>query len=166
MKLFAKVMLAVLVIAMLLPFTILKDDDGHTLMSLSDISLPDFSMPSLTNELPQVDAPGGSLLKGEDRVYQWYDGDGNIQFTTDPPPQGVDFEVRSFDPDANVIKSVELPRENQAVTGEGAETASADPSDIGNPYSGENLRKLFEDARNVEKLLERRFQNQESQLNQ
>ena len=166
MKLFAKVMLAVLVLAMLLPFTILKDDDGHTLMSLSDISLPDFSMSSLTNDLPKVDSPGGNLLKGEDKVYQWYDSDGNIHFTTEPPPQGVDYEVRSFNPDANVIQSVEMPRDDQAATDEAAETASADPSDIGNPYSGESLKKLFEDARNVEKLLEQRFQNQESQLNQ
>jgi hypothetical protein len=45
MKLFAKTMIAALFIAMLLPFTILKDDSGNTLMSFSEISLPDFSMP-------------------------------------------------------------------------------------------------------------------------
>ena len=50
MKLFVKLMLALLVLALLLPFTILKDDHGNTLMSfsdfsLSDVKMPDFSMP-------------------------------------------------------------------------------------------------------------------------
>ena len=42
MKLFVKLMLAGLVLAFLLPFTLLKDDQGKTLMSFSDFSLARF----------------------------------------------------------------------------------------------------------------------------
>jgi hypothetical protein len=40
-----------------------------------------------------------------------------------------------------------------------------DPDDGVNPYSGDSIKKLFEDTRNIEKLLKQRFQNQESALN-
>ena len=40
------------------------------------------------------------------------------------------------------------------------------PVDLENPYSTEAIEKLFEDAKNVEKLLQERFQQQESAFNQ
>ena len=170
MKLFAKVMLAVLVIAILLPFTILKDESGDTLMSLSDLSLPDFSLPSMSGKLPDADeiTPGGNLLQGEVEIYQWYDNDGNIQFSSEPPAQGIDYEVRHFDPDANVIQSVNSPPKGQAVDSEDqpAGAVSADPAEIGNPYSGESIKKLFEDAKNLEKVLGQRLKDQENAINQ
>ena len=165
MKLFAKLMLAALVIAMLLPFTILKDDSGNTLMSFSD-----FTLPSISDQLSGVKkiTPAGDLLQGEDRVYQWRDNDGNLHFSTEPPAQGIDYEVIHFDPAANVIQSVKLPSEEQAAESSENrdETASADPADIGNPYTGESIQKLFEDARNLEKLFGQRFKDQESAINQ
>ena len=48
MSLFVKLMLAAVVIALLLPFTLLKDDQGKTLMSFSDFSLQDISLPDIS----------------------------------------------------------------------------------------------------------------------
>lgn len=170
MKLFAKVMLAVLVIAILLPFTILKDESGDTLMSFSDLSLSDFSFSSMSGKMPDVPeiSPGSSLLQGEVAIYQWYDSEGNIQFSSEPPSQGIDYEVRRYDPNANVIQSVQLPTKEKAAdsTAPPPEAASADPGEIGNPYSEESIRKLFEDARNLKEVLGQRLQDQENTLNQ
>jgi len=168
MKLLAKIMIAVLFIAMLLPFTILKDDDGDTLLSFSDITLPDLSksdLPEFSVNTPQVGSDQD--LGGKDVFYKWYDADGNVQFATEPPPEGIEFTLLGFDPDANVIQAVKLP------TGE-SETDESDaggkkidnPEDIGNPYSQENVKKLFEDTRNIEKLLKQRLQDQNSMVNQ
>jgi hypothetical protein len=169
MKLFAKSLLAVLVIAMLLPFTILKDDSGKTLLSFSDFEWPDFSTPRLP-KVPMVDSIGDSADAGgsKNKVYRWFDGEGNIQFTTEPPPEGVDFEVRVFDPDVNVIEPVRLPSgEKPAARGETDSETSATPADADfNPYSADSLKKLFDKAKNVEKLLNERFQSQESAINQ
>jgi hypothetical protein len=169
MKLFGKLMIAVLVIAMLLPFTILKDESGDTLMSFSDIELPDFSAPSLPKG-PEVDSITDSkrFTGGQDTIYQWHDSEGNIQFTTEPPPEGAEYQVRHFDPDTNVIQSVEVPSREVPVgeVGVDAEKTVESVAEDKNPYSPENLKKIFEDARNVEKLLDQRFQNQESAINQ
>ncbi len=165
MKLFVKLMIAVLVLALLLPFTILKGRDGNTLMSLSDFSLPDFSMPDLP-KAPRIDMPGASeeSLVGKDLFYKWYDAEGNVQFTTEPPADGIDYTVKGFDPDANVIQAVELPV-GEPEADQAADGGSAQSDDIGNPYSQENIEKLFKDAKNVEKLLNQRLKDQESALN-
>lgn len=169
MKLFAKLAIAVLVLAMLLPFTILKDENGNTLMSFSDLELPDFSLPSLP-KAPKVDSITDStgLIDGQDTIYQWRDSEGYIQFTSELPPPGIEYQVRHFDPDANVIKSVKMPsRDAPALNtgGDSEKTAEADEQDV-NPYSEDGIKKLIEDARNVEKLLNQRFQSQESAINQ
>jgi hypothetical protein len=168
MKLFAKTMIAALFIAMLLPFTILKDDSGNTLMSFSEISLPDFSMP----DLPKISdakttAPLDEDLSGKDIFYKWYDSDGNIQFTSEPPPDGIQYTLKGFDPDTNVIQAVNVPPKESA-TDESTPTQekSGDPEEIGNPYSQDSIKKLFEDTKNIEKLLKQRLQDQTSQINQ
>ena len=173
MKLFTKVMIAVLFIALLLPFTILKDDDGDTLVSFSDFSFPDLSMPNFSMpDLPKlsgnrIQAGSDEDLDGKDVFYKWYDADGNVQFTTEPPPEGVEYTLKGFDPDTNVIQSVKLPSE-ETKTEETNPTAkkSDNPGDIGNPYSADTIEKLFEDTKNIEKLLQQRLQDQQSMVNQ
>ena len=173
MKLFAKLMIAVLFIAMLLPFTILKDEGGDTLMSFSDLSLPDISMPTLSMpDLPDFSSNNEIVpandddMSGKDIFYKWYDNEGNIQFTTEPPPHGIEYTLKGFDPNANVIQSVKLPSsKSKADDSTPDQVKAADPGDGVNPYSGDSIKKLFEDTRNIEKLLNQRFQNQEAKLN-
>ena len=166
MKLFAKTMIALLVIAMLLPFTILKGRDGSPLMSFSDLSFPSFSLPDMP-KMPRAGdlAPSAGDLSGKDIFYQWYDAKGNVQFTSEPPPDGVEYTVKGFDPNANVIQAVEpLPAEGD----EPAAISEVRPSDddIGNPYSQEAIEKLFKDAQNIEKMLNERLKQQEAFANQ
>lgn len=169
MKLFVKLMLALLVIGLLLPFTLLKDDSGKPLASFSDFGLPDFSLPSL----PRFSSGGSSTpvpdsddnLDGKVLFYKWYDADGDVQFTSEPPAEGVEYTVKGFDPDANVIQAVKLPAGDSA-DGESSSAAGKSATDIGNPYSKETIEKLFEDAKNVEKLLQERLQQQEATFNQ
>jgi len=162
MKLFAKLMLAVLVLALLLPFTILKDDQGKTLMSFSNFSLPD--MPSFGGGSKLI--PSSSSIGGKDIFYKWYDAEGNLQFTTEPPADGIEYTVKGYDPNTNVIQSVKIPE---------AETTQDEPVSTGgttnalpqmSPYDAESVKKLFEDTHNIEKLLNQRYQNQNSAINQ
>lgn len=166
MKLFAKLMIALLVIAMALPFTVLKDDSGKPLISFSDLKMPDFSLPDFS-EVEQL-APGiDSADSGKSLIYEWYDSAGNRNFSSEPPPEGVEYTVRGYDPDANVIQAVKLPEQAQPEEPAGGDTEPVtEPGEIGNPYSAEKIDKLFEDARNIEKLLNQRLQQQEQAFNQ
>ena len=171
-------MLAGLVLAFLLPFTLLKDDQGKTLMSFSDFSLGDFNLPdfSLADfNLPDIlgddrllSTDGGGSR--EDIFYRWNDAKGNVHFTTEPPPDGIEYRVKGYNPDANVIQAVKLPDEPVAeAPASAANPVSADNSsaqDIGNPYNKNNVQKLFDDTNNIEQLLNQRLSNQNSAINQ
>ena len=176
MKLFAKVMIALLFIALMLPFTILKGPDGRNLMSFSDIGLPDLSFD--VPDLPDLPSSGGGTatlqagdvvtetdtgLQGKDVFYQWHDSAGDVQFTTEPPAEGIPYTVKGYDPNTNVIQSVKLPEEKPKDVS--PKTVGNDGK-IGNPYEQENIKKLIEDAQNIEEMLGQRFKQQEELLNQ
>lgn len=169
MKMFYKLLFALLVLAALLPFAVLKDDAGKPLMSLSSFSLPDFSLPdaslpemrSLSSSSVPVEADD-SDLSGKDVFYKWRDADGNLHFTSEPPPEGVDYTLKGYDPDANVIQAVQpetVAIEAEAEATSPVSTQTREPGDIGNPYSQESIEKLFNDAKNIEKILNERLQH-------
>jgi hypothetical protein len=173
MKLFVKLMLALLVLAVLLPFTLLKNEQGNTLVSFSDFKLPDFNLP----ELPKLSS-GKNLIPakvgsgGVDTFYKWYDTKGNVQFTTEPPPDGVEYTVKQFDPNTNVIQAVELPADDADVATSAGANAVSEKSppekaeqDLPSPYSKESIEKLFEDARNIKDLMNQRTNSQNDTIN-
>jgi hypothetical protein len=163
MKLFGKLLIVALVIAVLLPFTILKGKDGRPLMSFSSLELPKIGLPDLPS-LPEstptglISAPGGD----ETVIYQWKDSSGSIQFTNIPPPEGVDYTVKGYNPNANVIQSVKLPEVDAEVEPEKKkeEKQPSMPEDLSSVYSPEKVNKLIDDAKNVENLLNNRLKQQ------
>jgi hypothetical protein len=110
---------------------------------------------------------GGSR---EDVFYRWNDAKGNVHFTTEPPPDGIEYTSKGYNPDTNLVQSVKLPEEPVAAPWASvAAPASEDKSsaqDIGNPYNKDNVQKLFDDTNNIEQLLNQRFNNQNSAINQ
>ncbi len=160
MKLFAKLLIATLVIGLLLPFTVLKGKDGRVLMSFSDLKMPDLGV-----EVPKI--PELSPLKTDDGnsiIYQWSDNDGNIQFSTSPPPAGVEFTAKGYDPDTNVIQSVKLPEVEPEPREVEKKDDIAAPDSITSVYSPEKINKLFDDAKNVENLLNNRLKQQQAAI--
>lgn len=182
MKLFTKTIFATIVVGALAPFTVLKGPDGDTLMKFSDFGLPDlpvdlpgFQLPSVTTMAPSGKASlqtadelraADENLQGKVIFYQWRDADGNIQFTSEPPPDGIDFTVKGYDPDANVIPSVKLPEAETESKDEPSAENKLQEGDSINPYDTDSIKKLFEDAKNIEKMLQQRYQEQSNALNQ
>ena len=97
MRLFVKIIVTTLVLAGLLSFTQFKGKDGRPLMSLDSLKIPKLELPGLP------DTPGRTE---QDRVYRWSDAEGVIHFTDTPRPSGVDYTVKAYDPNANLIQSV------------------------------------------------------------
>lgn len=170
MKLLVKLLFAILIIGFLLPFTLIKGKDGKPLLSFSDLKAPKVSMP----DWPKIPASNSSPIEasgavknggGKDIIYRWTDAEGNTQFSNQPPPQGVEYSVKGYDPDQNVIQAVKIePKEaeqgEELKSGEGIKKAS----DIGNPYSPEKVEKLFDDANNIENLLSDRLKKQQAAI--
>ena len=170
MKLFMKLMLALLVLAILLPFTLLKNDQGRPLMSFSEITVADFKFPDLGG------APSGkSLLPSDtgpgdlDRFYKWYDAEGELQFTTEPPPDGIKYTIKEVDPNANLIQSVTLTAEEVAPQYPGVTNPSAPgqpliPQNLGDIYDKDSIQNLIDNAKNLEQQLHLKINNQNSAI--
>ena len=166
MKLFGKLFIAVLIIGILLPFTILKGSDGKPLMSVSDLKLPKLSTPDLP-KLPDLGGKNDSASVNDNNViYKWTDAEGRVQFSSSPPPEGIEFTAKGYDPNTNLIQAVKIPTEEVELkseeTGSGKDVTSLD--DISDVYSPEKIEKLFNDAKNIEKLLNDRLKNQSAQI--
>jgi hypothetical protein len=162
MKLLVKLLISVLVLGILLPFTILKGTDGKPLLSLTDLQSPD--MP----KLPEVvDSLGAELEDGKEVIYKWTDGEGNLQFSNSPPPEGIEYTVKDYDPDLNVIQAVKVEPDIPAIILDSEPKKQVTSmEDVGNPYSPGKIDKLFEDTKNIEKLLNQRLNNQEAIIGQ
>lgn len=156
MKFFIKLLIALVVLAVLLPFTLLKGKDGRPLMSLDKLTKPDIALP----KLPDSDNKGG-----RDLIYRWTDAEGVVHFTNTPPPAGVNYTVKGYDPNTNLIQSVKPLNKEEPPASKPVQAARKTPEslkEIGNPYSVDKVDKLMDDARKVQQLLDDRLKKQEA----
>jgi hypothetical protein len=160
MKLFVKFIIAIVFLAIALPFTVLKGKDGRPLMSIGDLRLPDVSWPRVPDAIDLPEMPVGK--GGKETVYQWRGADGVMQFTSHPPPEGIEYAVKSYDTNANVIPSIDSsPEPPEQSTEKFKPETTNTPSDSESPYSVGKIKKLFDDTEDVQELLNERTKKQE-----
>ncbi|MFA9418733.1 MAG: DUF4124 domain-containing protein [Gammaproteobacteria bacterium] len=108
MKLILMLSGAALVIAAVLSFTILKGEDGKTLLSFSNFKIPEIDLAdfSLMNLPENWWTTSSELSRAEITIYQWTDIEGNLQFSNSPPPEGIEYTVKKYNPNENVIPAV------------------------------------------------------------
>ena len=105
----------------------------------------------------QVPANLGNAITDEKiQVYKWRDKNGVMQFSGAPPATVSNAEQVMLDPDSNLVQAVKMPEKAQAKT---AETESR------NPYSMKGMKKVMDDARGVEGLLQKRHEEQQKVYN-
>lgn len=115
----------------------------------NSLKMPKLGMP----EIPGLSKDDGKEKQsGSTTVYKWQDQNGEWQFSNQPPPEGVASKVITYRSDTNVIQSAKPPAKPASTAD--AETPSANPLlPITNP---EKVKKLMDDAKNIEKLLQDR----------
>lgn len=160
MKLFIKVIVLALMLALIGPFY-LRAPDGRPLLTFQDIK-PDF-MVSLSGWWRDISKEAGKTVGnehfGETRVYKWKDAEGVWQMSDSPPVDETEYETVWVDPDANLIKG--LSPEELELTLEGDPNSAPSPTpavDIPLPLtvSPEQLNKLLDDVKDVQSLMDQR----------
>jgi len=91
------------------------------------------------------------------QVYKWRDEHGVMQFSNTPPASGAAAELVEFNPNNNVVQAVRVPEHEAAVD----EVSTSAP----NPYSINGMKKVMDDAKGVEQLLQNRHEQQQKMLN-
>ena len=164
MKLILMLSGAAVVIAAVLSFTILKGEDGKTLLSLSDIKIPEIDLADFSLMILPENwwSPGSELPRAEITIYQWTDVEGNLQFSNSPPPKGIEYTVNKYNPNENVIPAVSTDSSDAGQL----LNKSSQEGDFGGIFSPGVIEKLFKDANNVDKPQTDRKNNLDAVLGQ
>ena len=91
------------------------------------------------------------------QVYKWRDKNGIMQFSNTPPPTGDAAEQIELNPNKNIVQAVKIPEKEEPK--EVAKTESP------NPYSVKGMKKVMNDAKGVEALLQQRHEEQQKMMN-
>ena len=92
------------------------------------------------------------------QVYKWRDKNGVMQFGNTPPPTVRNAERVELNPNSNVVKAVKVP------VVEEKPVASTDVVKPG-PYSVRGMKKVMDDARGVEQMLQQSHDQRTKALN-
>ena len=92
------------------------------------------------------------------QVYKWRDQNGVMQFSSEPPSTTADVERVVLDPDINVIQAVNLPEQDSV------EEKKVAITETPNPYSIKGMKKVMDDAKGLEQVLQQRDEEQQKIL--
>ena len=87
------------------------------------------------------------------QVYRWRDQNGVMQFSNAPPPSVTGAEQIVLDPNSNIIQAVKVVEKE-------APKAAA-KIEAPNPYSINGMKKVMDDAKGIEALLQNRHEGQQ-----
>ena len=91
-------------------------------------------------------------------VYKWRDENGVMQFSNTPPPTVSNAKQVVLDPNHNLVQAVKVPEEEEA-------PAKSAEVEAPSPYSMKGMKKVMDDAKGIEDLLQQRHQDQQKRLN-
>ncbi len=91
------------------------------------------------------------------QVYKWRDEHGVMQFSNVPPATDRDAEQVVLDPNSNLVQAVKVPEKKEVPK---AVVQTQRP----NPYSVKGMKKVMDDAKGIEALLQKRQAQQQEAL--
>lgn len=127
-------------------------------------AVPDFLSGFSGSSVPTptgVSGIGNAVTDKDVTVYQWVDEKG-VKHYSNTPPAGQQAETLHLRSDTNLIKAIEPPAEKKP----SRPKVTSIGGGMTNPYSPGGAKKLMDDAKNVQELLNQRFERQQEILNQ
>ncbi len=112
-----------------------------------------------TSEI-QLSAPDikNITASGKQTVYKWVDANGVTQYTSEAPPEQA-VTAMELDPNTNIVQGIKMPEDEEK-----EEKPPQAEIPQGNIYNPKSIKKLMDDANNVQKLLNDRYEQQEKGL--
>ncbi len=92
------------------------------------------------------------------QVYRWRDEHGVMQFSNAPPPTVSNAQRVELNPNNNLVKAIKVPVKEE-------KPARARQTEMPNPYSVKGMKKVMDDARGIEDMLQKRHEEQQKMMN-
>ena len=134
---------------------------GKTPFSKASLSLP--SLADGKSKLDSLSKSGKKLVKGDiQKAYKWTDSEGVVHYSSEAPAPEQAVEILHVNPNTNLIRGARpAPKDN-------TESTPTPTNDTvlpqGQVYNPKNVKKLIDDAKNVQKLMDQRYQQTEQAL--
>ena len=114
------------------------------------------------SELEKLKAKAPKALSGvvndeKVQIYKWRDKYGVMQFSNTPPIGGGSEKIE-LNINENIVQAVKIPEKE-------VEQKQVAKNEAPNPYSVKGMKKVMEDAKGVETLLQKRHEDQQKMLN-
>ncbi|VUD51878.1 hypothetical protein TDB9533_01518 [Thalassocella blandensis] len=118
-------------------------------------ALPEISIQENLNSLSEkVTLPNSSDIGEKQTVFKWTDKNGVIQYTSEAPPEGTIVSTLELDPNTNIVQSIQIPTREEPTPPAQEDTPNAN-------FIPANTEKLIDEAKNVQKLLNERTEQQQ-----
>ena len=122
----------------------------------------DFGWGGAESEEPKLpENISNAVTDKEVTVYKWVDEKGIQHFGGTPPP-GVVAEVKHLKPDQNIMQAIKIPEEEEEEKASGPKVTNV----IKNPYSKEGVKEIIDDAKGVQEMLDKRFEDQQKMMDE
>lgn len=92
------------------------------------------------------------------QIYKWRDKNGVMQFSHVPPASGGFSEKVELNPNTNIVQAVKVPQVEKEQPNEVAQIEKP------NPYSIKSAKKVLQDAKGIEAMLQKRHEEQQKML--
>jgi len=92
-------------------------------------------------------------------IYKWRDQYGVVQFSNKPPEANNNPELIVLSPNTNIIKAIEIPKEEKK-----EEKTAAPTGGVSNPYTPGGIKELIEQTAGLQKLMDGRNADQQKSL--
>ncbi len=109
----------------------------------------------------QAKVPADISSIGTDKkvqVYKWRDKNGIMQFSNTPPTTVTNAESMLINPNNNLVQAIKVPEKEEPKKVAKAESPSS-------PYSVKGMKKVMNDAKGVEQMLQKRHEEQQKMMN-
>ncbi|MCW9013447.1 MAG: DUF4124 domain-containing protein [Gammaproteobacteria bacterium] len=149
-----------LLFKMLLPLLIIGGGYAYLLGggAMGGFDLKSFLQPK-EDRSKGIEGLGNAVTDKNVTVYQWVDEHGQKHFSSTPPVGQAQVDTVKLSPDANVVKAIRVPEEEEE-----AKRGSQVTSVRKNPYSPEGVRDLMQDTKDVSNMMNERAAEQQKIL--
>ena len=161
MKLFIKTMMVVVILAVGGLF-ILKQPDGTPWLKVDDFTSSTSPLEKVTEQIKsswsEVEKSTSELVQvksapEKSAVYRWKGSDGKWHMSDIPPADDTPVEIVYIEPNGNVI---DLSSNTSQTTSDNKASHSASTIPLPMTTSPQQAKKLIEDAKNIQSLLDKR----------
>ena len=124
--------------------------------------LQDFGWGGAESEKPRLPENISNVVTDKAvTVYKWVDENG-IQHFGSTPPVGVVAETKHLKPNQNIMQAIKIPEKEEEEKTSGPKVTNI----LKNPYSKKNVEELIDNAKGVQDMLDKRFEDQQKMLDE